>query len=148
MIEKPDYHIIIFINEELIFDYYVNYNFKSKKPSLINNNHLEQIFVNYNLQNKDKSCIRKIKGKSFLFYEINFEKAYEHLRHPEKNAYTNLESYLISLVQYVMKDSAKELVAFLTETKKVSSENILQIETNYNKQKKQQFRNRYLKKIS
>lgn len=133
-------HIQIFFNEQLNLDFYLTNELYPLAKEIGQNVPCENIIVNYELNNKDDKCIHKVVLENAIFYEINFEKAY----YVDKGKFNRLEQYLLNFVKLFFEENATELITYLKSLNCLSEENLLEIESNYNYEKKKN----YKKKLS
>lgn len=133
-------HLQIFFNEQLNLDFYVTNEFHALDKNIGSKVPCENIVVNYNLKNDNNKCIQKVVLDDTIYYEINFEKAY----YVDKGKFNKLEQYLLNFVKLFFEENATELITYLKSLNCLSDENLLEIESNFNFEKKKN----YKKKLS
>ena len=131
-------HIRILINEVPNLDYYLTNDLHPLAKEIGKQVECEDIIVNYNLKSDSPKCIQKVVFNNTTYYEINFEKAYS----VSRNSFNKLERYLINFIKLFFQDNATELITFLKELNCVSEDNLLEIEFNYNQEKKKNYKKR------
>lgn len=129
-------HIRILINEVPNLDYYVTNDLYPLAKEIGENVLCEDIVVNYNLKSNSPKCIQKVVFNNTTYYEINFEKAYR----VSKTSFNKLERYLIDFIKLFFEDNATGLITFLKELNCLSEDNLLEIEFNYNYEKKKNYK--------
>ena len=129
-------HMQIFFNEQPNLDYYVTNELHPLAKEIGIKVPCENIIVNYNLNNERNKCIQKVVFDNSVYYEINFEKAY----YAVKNEFTKLEKYLVDFIRLFFKDNATDLITFLKGLNCLSEEKLLEIESNFNLEKKKNYK--------
>ena len=135
-------NIRILINEMPNLDYYVTNDLYPLAKEIGEKVNCEDVVVNYNLKDNKARCIKKVIFDKIVYYEINFEKAYRISR----ASFNKLEKYLLDFTGLFFKDNATELITFLKSLNCLSEDNLLDIEFNYNYEKKKNYKKR-LKEI-